>query len=214
MAGTSALLVLGCCDLWLLPCPSADNCWRFVLSSSCTYCVAVVPCASVTPQRAVHAPALTEVFVWSWWHVAVHHAHSAAGPSSSILPDFPSLLISCVAVSTTHPCDVLSQAVIERSERQFTGDSEADPVAFATWLLNALHLDLAGSRKASSIVTECFQVRLYALSVGTDHEVSIGRHTWTIQHAATEAMLPLLCARVQLRALPAFLLCRPTCVAA
>ena len=54
----------------------------------------------------------------------------------------------------------LLQAVIDRSERRFTGDAEADPVAFCTWLLNALHLDLTGgARKKSSVITECFQVR-------------------------------------------------------
>lgn len=51
------------------------------------------------------------------------------------------------------------QAVIHRSERRFTGDAEADPVAFCTWLLNTLHLDLtSGARKAASIITDCFQV--------------------------------------------------------
>jgi U4/U6.U5 tri-snRNP-associated protein 2 len=53
----------------------------------------------------------------------------------------------------------LLQAVIERSNRTFSGDAEADPVAFCTWFLNTLHLDLAGgSRKKSSIITDCFQV--------------------------------------------------------
>lgn len=53
------------------------------------------------------------------------------------------------------------QAVIEASEKRFTIDSPADPVAFWAWLLNALHRGLAGdSRKARSIITKCFQGKL------------------------------------------------------
>ena len=51
------------------------------------------------------------------------------------------------------------QAVIAASQRQFTTDAEADPVAFWTWLLNALHLGLTnGARKKRSVITQCFQV--------------------------------------------------------
>lgn len=52
------------------------------------------------------------------------------------------------------------QAVIAASQRAFTTDAEADPVAFWTWLLNALHLGLTnGARKKRSVITQCFQVR-------------------------------------------------------
>ena len=54
----------------------------------------------------------------------------------------------------------LLQAIIDKSAKRYTGDTEADPVAFCSWLLNTLHLDLTGGhRKRSSIVTQCFQVR-------------------------------------------------------
>jgi U4/U6.U5 tri-snRNP-associated protein 2 len=52
------------------------------------------------------------------------------------------------------------QAIINKSQARFTGDTEADPVAFCTWLLNTMHLELTGGhRKKSSIITQCFQVR-------------------------------------------------------
>jgi U4/U6.U5 tri-snRNP-associated protein 2 len=55
----------------------------------------------------------------------------------------------------------LLQAIIDKSQKLYTGDVEADPVAFCTWLLNTLHLELTGGhRKKSSIITQCFQVVL------------------------------------------------------
>ena len=76
------------------------------------------------------------------------------------------------------------QAVIDRSERRFTGDEEADPTVFLAWLLNALHADLtAGARKAPSIITACFQVRLPP-------------HAWRLQRRTMRT-----CPNVQLRRL-------------
>lgn len=56
----------------------------------------------------------------------------------------------------------LLQAIIDKSNKVYTGDAEADPVAFCSWLLNTVHLDLTGGhRKRSSIITQCFQVRCF-----------------------------------------------------
>ena len=47
------------------------------------------------------------------------------------------------------------------SKKRFIIDKQSDPVEFVSWLLNSLHFDLTGGKvKKSSIITQCFQVRL------------------------------------------------------
>lgn len=55
----------------------------------------------------------------------------------------------------------LMQAVMETSNKRFTIEQTSDPVELWTWLLNTLHLHLTGGkRKATSIITQCFQACL------------------------------------------------------
>eukprot|EP00897_Mesotaenium_endlicherianum_P004520 jgi/Mesen1/4096/ME000215S03378 len=53
------------------------------------------------------------------------------------------------------------QAVVMASKKRFKIGTQADPVEFATWLLNALHTDLGGTKEPhSSIIYKCFQGEL------------------------------------------------------
>lgn len=50
------------------------------------------------------------------------------------------------------------QSVMAKSEKKFIIDTQADPVVFFSWLLNALHMDLTkGERKRRSIITACLE---------------------------------------------------------
>lgn len=53
------------------------------------------------------------------------------------------------------------QAVMQASNKQFTIDTQSDPVDFWSWLVNHLHLDLTGGHPGKkSIITKCFQGQL------------------------------------------------------
>jgi len=53
------------------------------------------------------------------------------------------------------------QAVMVASKKKFRIGMQSDPVEFMSWLLNALHTDLGGTKKAgSSIIFKCFQGEL------------------------------------------------------
>ena len=56
------------------------------------------------------------------------------------------------------------QVVMQASQRRFTIDNRGDPVAFWSWFLNSLHLDLTGGkRNKSSVISRCFQVPFFYL---------------------------------------------------
>lgn len=53
------------------------------------------------------------------------------------------------------------QAVMMASKKKFRIGVQSDPVEFASWLLNTLHVDLGGTKKSnSSIIYQCFQGEL------------------------------------------------------
>ncbi|KAJ7561746.1 hypothetical protein O6H91_03G039700 [Diphasiastrum complanatum] len=53
------------------------------------------------------------------------------------------------------------QAVMVASKKRFRIGVQSDPVEFISWLLNTLHVDLGGTKKAnSSIIYKCFQGEL------------------------------------------------------
>ena len=59
--------------------------------------------------------------------------------------------------------------VQERSKRRFSLDVQSDPVAFLTWLLNTLHVDLTKGKKGrKSIVTRCFQGEMKVTKIEED----------------------------------------------
>ncbi|KAJ2762084.1 U4 U6.U5 tri-snRNP-associated protein, partial [Coemansia nantahalensis] len=57
----------------------------------------------------------------------------------------------------------LAQEVVGRSKRRFGLDAEGDAFDFLIWLLNALHMDLGGTRKkGSSVIYTAFQGQICA----------------------------------------------------
>ena len=51
------------------------------------------------------------------------------------------------------------QAVVLSSKKQFQITQQGDAVAFLSWLLNALHLSLGGTKKAdSSVIYKVYRV--------------------------------------------------------
>eukprot|EP00898_Chlorokybus_atmophyticus_P002893 jgi/Chlat1/3604/Chrsp234S03585 len=53
------------------------------------------------------------------------------------------------------------QAMMMASEKKYRIGNQSDPVEFASWLLNALHHDLGGTKKHnSSVIYQCFQGEL------------------------------------------------------
>jgi len=111
--------------------------------------------ANVVIQMLVRVPAIRDFFLVP---------KNYAGSNSLIVKSFGELLRKIwnprAFRGQVSPHQFM-QAVILASKKRFLIDKQGDPIEFCSWLLNTLHADLTGNkRKASSVITKCFQGKL------------------------------------------------------